>query len=254
MSTEYAPDEIRQAFEYARAQAPELGLKLGGILGDRAHTYGYHRARAVLPSSDYSVQLAADQKGDRWAASALDLTPANADGMVTMTRRLIHAVEQGDPRLKALREFFGTVNGDTVTGRDVRTGRSVTADETHLWHLHCSGLRQYVNDADAWRAIMDVIVGNPLQEELEMDAEAKAAFAALNKRLDGLQADVDALQRGVRVKYVEAWDNNDADDTARDPHNPETLLMGIPGYVTVSQREADAAAKAKAAAAKAKAK
>lgn len=187
MTGEYAPAAILDAYHYLDDQAPELGLQLSGILGTSAngHTYGYHRSRNWCVrygrdrAGDYSVQLAADRAGDGDAASALDVKPSTAAGMIVMTQRLIAALDRRDPRLRACREFYGTVNGRSVTGRDVPSGRVVTADATHLWHLHVSGLREYANDPDAWQAIADVIAGNPLEEEFTVNAQDEAKIRAI---------------------------------------------------------------------------
>lgn len=246
MSAEYAPDEIRQAFDYLDEIAPDLGLEFSGILGTSAngHTYGYHRSRkwdiayGRDGAGDYSVQLVDDKAGDGDAASALDLKPKTSAGMILMTRRLIDATARRDPRLRALREFFGTVNGRSVTGRDVRTGRVVTADSTHLWHVHLSGLRRFVNDAAAWRAIMDVIAGKPLEEELDMGISE----SDLRK----------IIQEAV-------WDSDGAANVGLDPANPEWSAGNALGYLVrhverIDERVADLTAKVdaltKAAAAK----
>lgn len=160
---EYAPQPLQDIFTRARDGDPSLDLVFSGITGDTGHTYGYHRCRKVLPSTDYSVQLADDREGDGWAASAIDMKP-NAAGMITITRRLIQAVENGDPRIaQCVREFFGTVNGTSVTGRDVRTGRVVTADDSHLWHIHISIIRKYATDSKVLPGVADVIAGRPLK-------------------------------------------------------------------------------------------
>lgn len=240
MSREYAPAAIRALFDRIDELAPDLHVELSGILGDQAHTYGYHRARAVLPAGDYSVQLADDRKGDAWAASALDVKPANSAGMVTMTRRLIDATARRDPRLRPLREFFGTINGRSVTGRDVQTQRVVTADGSHTWHLHLSILRRYATDEDALAGIAAVIAGKPTEEEFTMDAEAKAAFAAVRKELGELRGEVDQvkaqLTTGVNVNGLENWSHS-GDGSI------ETFLSGIPGYVPVAHRAKPAPAK-----------
>lgn len=169
MTSEYAPDAIRAAFDRLAKAKPAWGLQLGGILGSSpSHTYGYHRsrhwdARYSSRRPDYSIQAGDDLAGDGDAASALDITPDSADVMVTMTRRLIDATAAADPRLHPLREFFGTLNGTSVTGRDVRTGRVVTADSSHLWHLHLSGFRRWADDPKAWAGIVDVIAGIPFR-------------------------------------------------------------------------------------------
>lgn len=135
--TEFAPAAIEALFQAASA-ALSFPVQLGGILGDQAHTYGYHRARAVLPAEDYSVQLPRDRVGCAWAASALDITPTDPTGVAIMTRRLMRAAARMDKRLHPLREFFGTLDGRHVYGYDLHRRVPVQADDSHLWHLHLS--------------------------------------------------------------------------------------------------------------------
>jgi hypothetical protein len=138
--------------------APHLSLDLSGIVGDQEHTYGYHRARAVLPADDYSVRLLEDRMGDPWAASALDITPAHRGGMVILTRRLLAAAKRRDPRItRVVREFFGTVDGVNVTGFDVIEKRHSSADSSHLYHLHISFLRRFACNAAALAPVADVL-------------------------------------------------------------------------------------------------
>ena len=127
-------------------------------MGDRAHTFGYHRGRNYVSAGDYSATQADDRAGPGEAASALDVTLNPAD-MITVTKRLIAAVNRNDPRLHGLREFYGTTNGKVVTGRDVRTHNVVTSDPSHLWHIHCSGYRRWADDPKAWQLIAEVFTG-----------------------------------------------------------------------------------------------
>lgn len=157
--SEYAPGAIMSLFSHTQQIAPDLGLQLGGVLGDASHTYGYHRARAVLASDDYSVEQADDKLGDTWAASALDLTPSTQTGQRLMTQRLIDATAKNDPRLLPIREFFGSVDGANVTGRDVRGHYAVTSDSSHLWHVHLSIYRRYATSAAALLPVAQVIAG-----------------------------------------------------------------------------------------------
>lgn len=153
---EYAPKAITACFATVKRFIPSA--QFSGVLGDSSHTYGYHRSRNALPGNDYSVVQGIDRKGDGNAASALDISFPPA-GMKLVTTRLIDAARRHDPRMQTLREFFGTVTGKTVTGLDVQTLKWVTSDPSHLWHLHCSGHRAYVNDAAAWQRVAQVICG-----------------------------------------------------------------------------------------------
>lgn len=135
-----------------------MSLELAGILGDQAHTYGYHRARAVLPADDYSVTLPADRLGNDWAASALDIKPAHPGGMVALTARLQHAVDRRDPRvIKVVREFYGTLNGRQVHGFDVDSLTAQVSDDSHLWHLHISFHREFSMSRKRLLPVADVL-------------------------------------------------------------------------------------------------
>lgn len=153
---EYAPSAI----EWLGARiVAACGGEVSGIIGDASHAYGYHRARNVLPATDYSVQLPADRLGDGWAASALDVTLPR-DMMPVVTRRLLDSArDHNDPRLDPVREFYGTLDHTSVTGWDCVAYEPATSDRSHTWHVHISILRQYANDMDAMRQILSVVMG-----------------------------------------------------------------------------------------------
>lgn len=160
--SEFAPAAILGLYERVH-EGLEGQVQLGGIVGDSAHTYGYHRARAVLPEDDYSVVLRRDQLGPRWAASALDITPSGVSSRVimrTLTSRLQRAVRDGDPRLKrAVREFYGTLDNESVYGWDLREHRAVESDSSHLWHVHLSFYRKHACQKSVLSAVADVLLG-----------------------------------------------------------------------------------------------
>lgn len=156
--TEYAPQALRDLFDAIQAKIPQA--QLGGILGDSLHGYGYHRARAVLPATDYSVELAQDRVGDGWAASALDVT-LPPDLMIACTTRLLAAAKAKDQRLAGVREFCGTTNGTVTHNYDLSNGYEGFGewDDSHLWHVHISTYRMYANDAAVLLPIADVFAG-----------------------------------------------------------------------------------------------
>jgi hypothetical protein len=123
----------------------------------------------VLPASDYSVQLADDQAGPADAATGLDVNLSDSD-MPTATGRLITAVDTGDPRTAHIREFYGTTDGYTVTGRyfNGSAWEWGTSDDSHLWHVHISFHRRWADDPDAGRDIAAIINGEdemPLNDQ-----------------------------------------------------------------------------------------
>lgn len=153
--TEYAPAAITGLFNTIKASIPSAIL--AGIIGDSAHTYGYHRGRNYVSGSDYSAQLAPDKKGDGEAASALDISWGNANDQYTVSQRLLNA--KNDSRMDPCREFYGSTDGRNVTGWDYYGNYSVTSDDSHLWHIHLSILREYCNNQSALQGIAAVITG-----------------------------------------------------------------------------------------------
>lgn len=157
---EYAPKAIVGIFTTVDRHIPSA--QNGGVIGDQRHGTGYHRSRNALiragKSGDYSIQAALDKEGDGDAASALDITLPPAE-MKRVTRRLMDACKAEDPRVRALREFFGTLDGKRVTGYSPYRGREVTADASHLWHVHLSIFRGLANDVAACQDLAAVIIG-----------------------------------------------------------------------------------------------
>jgi hypothetical protein len=154
--SEYAPDAIKQLFDDVQAGIPSA--LMGGIQGDAAHTYGYHRGRDYCTSSgDYSTQLAEDKQGDGQACSALDISWNRAEDQYAASRRLLDA--KHDDRMRAARSFFGSTDGVTVCGWDYAGDYPTSSDDSHLWHVHLSILRKYATDYAALAPIADVITG-----------------------------------------------------------------------------------------------
>lgn len=159
---EYAPSAL---VWLGSRVGPDLGGQLSGIVGDAAHTYGYHRSRFSLPGGDYSVQLSEDRQGDGSAASAIDMTFSDSK-MRLYTSRLKAAVEKKDPRIQFIREFYGTLNSSSVYGLSHDGSGDLSwnfsqADNSHLWHIHISILRKYANDKAKMQGLLDVMLGKP---------------------------------------------------------------------------------------------
>jgi hypothetical protein len=152
---EYAPDAINQLFQAIKAGIPSA--LMGGVIGDSAHTYGYHRGRNYVSSSDYSVQYSEDKQGHGEAACGLDISWNKASDHYLASQRLLNA--KNDNRMSACREFFGSTDGVRVCGWDYKGGYAVTSDSSHLWHVHLSILRKYADDYTALAPIAEVITG-----------------------------------------------------------------------------------------------
>lgn len=167
---EYAPEGLIRLAEEIRSTIPTATPS--AIVDDGSHTSGYHRCRHVLPGHDYSVRIAADQEGDGWAVAALDVTFDPA-WMVTVTRRLMDAaLDTEDTRLDCLREFFGTLDGNTVTGWDCHYDKQSVGDSSHLRHVHLSVLRKYVDSRTRLANVLSVIAADGI-----MDLSDRAAVS-----------------------------------------------------------------------------
>lgn len=155
-------------------KALEPTSKLGGIL---AFKRGYHAPRGWLLThgytADYSVvQFPVDREGPADEASAIDWTfPGTA--ITKYSKRLLQAGMAGrgvDPRTIYMREFFGNANLDIkVDGWDYAKARASTSDSSHLWHIHISVHRKYINDRKAMRAILSILRGQTIGEWKEQE-------------------------------------------------------------------------------------
>lgn len=193
---------------------------LGGIYAAKA---GYHNYPDALGSGDYSLaHVAADRRGSRTKASAIDLTLSAAD-MKLITGRLDKAARARDPRLyvhggPTLREFIGTLNGTTVycwvftggvpLGVGADSGVDWGRDSSHLWHIHLSIIRQYCEDWAALDGVLSVMRGESL-------AAWQARTSGQPNEGDGTVASVDDIY-------------NLLDDGRRPEGQAQTHSGGIP--------------------------
>jgi hypothetical protein len=176
---------------------------LSGIVGDLAHKArgGYHISRQDQSTTNYSVTRPDDKPGngpsDR--AAAIDMTMSTADIIKCHTRlREIWKNRATDPRMKYINAWNGW-DGQGDAGRyDVVTGSISFASPDHKWHIHLEIRRKYVNDMDAMRAILSMLLGESAQGDDDMtkeelltfvrSAEGKAALSAAVWNTDGVVA------------------------------------------------------------------
>lgn len=161
------PSRITDPMWLLWTDRPVSSWRLGGIY---AHKPGYHSSREENQANwpgNYSIQLSLDQRGPDDKAAAIDYTMSDSE-MRRRTGYLAEAAERDDPRLAALREFYGTLNSRTVYGRikDSRTGswQASSADSSHLWHLHLSFFRAYVDTVAELIPLLSVLGGETLDE------------------------------------------------------------------------------------------
>lgn len=172
---EFAPPTLAALGEGARRAFGLPAVNIG-IKGDESHTYGGHRSRAWIYESgdgadDYTVQLPLDQGGNADWLAALDITLGTPERMKLVTGRVIDALKRHDPRLAAVREVFGTLDGRNVAGWDAAHNRTTTADTSHLWHLHLTIYRSRAGDDHS--GVLAVLTG-----EDDEDMTPEELFAA----------------------------------------------------------------------------
>lgn len=148
-----------------RALAPDV-FRNGGTTVFKP---GYHGPRDWMRKyhpSNYSIQLAKDLKGPATKGSAFDWTfsdaqAGNYETIAKFSRRLYKAGQDDDPRAYPLREFQGNIDSDrTVEGWSYYRGHALTTSDTsHLWHIHFSIWRQYIDNIAAMRSILSILKG-----------------------------------------------------------------------------------------------
>ncbi|MEV6599949.1 LysM domain-containing protein [Actinoplanes sp. NPDC051346] len=142
----------------------EPASRLGGIYADKP---GYHNTRDRLKARrlwrDYSIRLPRDRRGPGDEAAAIDWTfPDAQDGryatIAKYSKRLLDAGRLRDPRTYAMREFYGNTDWDhSVEGWDFVRSRAASSDRSHLWHIHISVRRAFVNDERAIEAVLSIL-------------------------------------------------------------------------------------------------
>lgn len=178
---------------------------LGGIL---ARKPGYHNSRDRLPSSDYSVaQFAIDREGPADEASAIDWTFPDAQraeygNIAKFSKRLLAAGKAKDPRTIYMREFFGNTDTDReVEGWDFAKDRASSSDSSHLWHIHISIHRKYINSVFAMRAILSILSGESLAAWNEKNAR-KVDYVAVSANLPVLKRGDDEASVPGDTNYI----------------------------------------------------
>lgn len=153
---------------WAEFQAMEPTVLLGGVYAPKT---GYHNTRAANPRNDYSVVRAVDRRGPGDKAAAVDITFPEAQRgdysrIGKYSRRLMRSgKDMADERGNYLREFYGQTDKDRhVEGWDFQLLTEITSDVSHLWHIHLSWCRAYVDDPKATRAVLSILRGETVQQ------------------------------------------------------------------------------------------
>lgn len=173
----YAPKSLLDLRTYLSKQSG-YGLSQFGIVGNTAHTGGYHLGKDRIFSStgkgwnDYSVKLTRDKSGLTDAASAIDIKFGSDYAL--LRRFSTWAVDQCKkkaPGFSDIREIIYSPDGKVVwrwSGVDyqIHTGPG-NGDNSHLWHTHISYFRDSENrdKVNFYSAFFGVTPPPPPQEK-----------------------------------------------------------------------------------------
>lgn len=166
----YPPNTL---LELGRYWTDHGGINLG-IVGDAAHTRGYHlgRDRIYSPSGvgdqDYSVNLARDKRGLSNGAAAIDLgrLRGSLPNLYAFSRALVDLCQSGSEGTQDIREIIYSPDGKRVQRYShvdglIHSGPG-NGDASHIGHTHVS----YYRDSEARRKIA------PFAQLLEGDMAA----------------------------------------------------------------------------------
>jgi hypothetical protein len=148
---------------------PNKAWQLGGIYANKKYYHNTVRANQENWPGNYSIELDLDLKhGNLDFARAIDLSMSTLEMKKWTANMQRSALDDNDPRLDAVREFYGTLNGVTVYGliKDTVSGKwhKSSSNLSHLWHGHVSIFTAFVNDWDMLEPLLSVWAGETLEE------------------------------------------------------------------------------------------
>jgi hypothetical protein len=147
---------------------PDSTWKLGGIFANKKCYHNTVDENLRLWPGGYCVRFSLDlNHGPRDKARAIDYTMGPAK-IKKYTGRLVRAADRNDPRMRPVRDFYGTVDGNNVIGRirdnDTENYRWSSSDTSHLWHIHISFWAAFVNNWVVLSGVLSVLRGESLSE------------------------------------------------------------------------------------------
>lgn len=152
---EYVPPALK-------AFSARVSTRLGCIVyhkGDKNHLNGRHRSRHWSLRSEfctdrsYGTSDARDKTGPGDAIRAADIM-ISGSLIRAVCRGLDEAVRAG--RLPEVAEWFGTLDGQTVSGW--YQGQPSDSDRSHLTHLHLGVWTDSVDDAEFYDRLFDALM------------------------------------------------------------------------------------------------
>lgn len=210
----YAPAPLSQLCAYLGTHD---GISCLGIVGDSAHTYGYHLGKDRLPSGDYSNQLQRDRNGLTNAASAIDI---GGPGIVALCAWMVAQARAG--KRPDTREIIGPGSNGRAYRWAVENGWAAelrSDGDSHEWHIHESYFRDSENrdkiqyfrpyfeeDYDVLDLTQKLSNGKTLNDVL-VSIYARTDYVANKVNLAGQFADIKASLAAI---LAAALDDGDA--------------------------------------------
>jgi hypothetical protein len=183
-----------------RLVAAVPGTENGGIAPGDANQGGYHNSRnklkAIGKGNDYSVRYGPDQSGDGDRFAAFDWTFPDAQRgdysrIALYTGRVRDAFARKDSRLEGWREVLGQADSDAdAEGFDFLFWTTRTPDDSHLWHMHFSALRSYVDVPAIYDNMFDILMGKDGGDVLQDERDRVFNADAYAWKLHDLQSEV----------------------------------------------------------------
>lgn len=188
---------------YAKVIALNPQIVGGGMYAPKS---GFHNTRAANQAQwpgNYSYRSVQNQRGPSDKCAAYDWVFKDAQNgnystIIIFSRRLYDAGVRNDPRLKGWFEFFGQIDTDsTVEGRNFPARTDATSDNSHLWHIHASELRELVEEWINKDAFWSVMANETLDQWLARIGWP--AYGGVNLRRDTWSASVYLLQIALNL-------------------------------------------------------
>ncbi|MEV4482369.1 hypothetical protein [Micromonospora coxensis] len=161
-----------------------------GIVGDAAHSGGYHCGSDRVVTNDYSVvESTRDSSGLTLDASALDVglfevsSAGRTHDLRTFSTWCVAQCVANTPDSRDIREIIYSPDGRTVRRWD-RLGKRTSGDDSHLWHTHFSFFRDSTkarrDQTPLFRRYLSTI---GLLEDDDMTPEEHAWLETVHKNL-----------------------------------------------------------------------
>jgi hypothetical protein len=213
----FAPAPLTKLAAFYKAHG---GVPLG-IVGNTAHTVGYHLGKdrifdgtgPGLGANDYSVKLARDKAGLTNAASAIDLGKINASlaELRTFSKWLVAACTAEKAGYRDVREIIYSPDGVKVqrwSGEDgqIHTGPG-NGDDSHRFHTHVSYYRDS-ESRDKIALFSPYFTSTPTEDTMPDLSSYLPGYSAVLKATSNVRATPavgGALIRTVPAGKTETW-------------------------------------------------